>query len=132
MLIVDDDTDVTMTFKAVIGDLTLDGMNTVQSEVVMVNPNISCIGLNLTNNPQLTPMRKRFVFATVIVFGIAIMIIIPFNGFIFPFTAVAQQQQINSSTNSSSPPNPLPLKNSIQTSRESRCTNNKQDTNSNT
>jgi S1-C subfamily serine protease len=56
-------------------------------------------------------MRKRFVFATVIVFAVAIMIIIPFNGFILPSTAVAQQQQINSSTNSSSSsPNPLPLR----------------------
>ncbi|HET8688943.1 MAG TPA: trypsin-like peptidase domain-containing protein, partial [Methanosarcina sp.] len=67
------------------------------------------------NNPQLTPMRKRFAFATAIVFAVAIiMITIPFNGFILPPTAVAQQQQINSSTPSSqstnSSANPLPLK----------------------
>jgi S1-C subfamily serine protease len=81
----------------------------------MVNPNISCIGINLMNNPKLIPMRKRFVFATVIVFAVAIiMIIIPFNGFILPSIAVAQQQQINSNTSSSqstnSSANPLPLK----------------------
>jgi S1-C subfamily serine protease len=59
-------------------------------------------------------MRKRLL-ARAIVFAVAIMITIPFNRFILPSTAVAQQQQINSnssssqSTNSSSP-NPLPLK----------------------
>ena len=61
-----------------------------------------------------TPMRKRLL-ATAIVFAVAMMITIPFNRFILPSIAVAQQQQINSnsssfqSTNSSSP-NPLPLK----------------------
>jgi S1-C subfamily serine protease len=47
-------------------------------------------------------MRKRLL-ATAIVFAVAIMITIPFNSFILPSTAVAQQQQINS--NSSSSPN---------------------------
>ena len=60
-------------------------------------------------------MRKRFVFATAIVFAVAIMITIPFNRFVFTSPAVAaQQQQINSNTSSSlttnsSPPNPLSL-----------------------
>jgi S1-C subfamily serine protease len=58
-------------------------------------------------------MRKRFVFATAIVFAGAIMMLtIPFNRFVFTSPSVAaQEQQINSSsltTNSSS--NPLPLK----------------------
>jgi S1-C subfamily serine protease len=58
-------------------------------------------------------MRKRSEVTTAIIFAVAIMIIIPCNGFIFPSTAVAQQQRINSntspsqSTNSSS--NPLSL-----------------------
>ena len=61
-----------------------------------------------------TPMRKRLL-ATAIVFAVAIMITIPFNRFILPSTAVAQQQQINSNSSSSqstdsSSPNPLPLK----------------------
>ena len=57
-------------------------------------------------------MRKRFAFATAIVF--AGLIIIPLNGLILPPTAVALQQEINSntspsqSTNSSS--NPLSLR----------------------
>jgi S1-C subfamily serine protease len=60
-------------------------------------------------------MRKRFAFATAIVFAVAIiMIIIPFNRCILPPTALAQQQQINSNTSSSqstnSSSNPLPLK----------------------
>jgi S1-C subfamily serine protease len=46
-------------------------------------------------------MRKQFAVA--VVFAVAIMITIPFNGFILPSTAVAQQQRINTS-------NPLPLK----------------------
>ena len=47
-------------------------------------------------------MRKRFAFATAIVFAVAIMITIPFNRFIFTSPAVvAQQQQINSNTSSS-------------------------------
>jgi S1-C subfamily serine protease len=60
-------------------------------------------------------MRKRLL-ATAIVFAVAIMITIPFNSFLGPSTAVAQQQQqINSNTSSSpnsntSSPNPLPLK----------------------
>src|SRR5215472_3847715 len=71
------------------------------------------------NNPQLTPMRKSIAFATAIVFAAAIMITNPFNGFMLPSTAVAQQQQINSSTSSSlaqqqqlnsSSSNPLSLK----------------------
>jgi hypothetical protein len=68
-----------------------------------VNPNVSCIGINLMNNPQITPMRKRFAFG----FAVTIMIIVPFNGFILPSTAVAQQQQINSNSSSA---NPLSLK----------------------
>src|SRR5215472_11017787 len=61
-------------------------------------------------------MRKRFAFATVVVFAVTIMIIIPFNGsFILPSTAVAQQQEINSNTSSSqstnSSSNPLSLNN---------------------
>ena len=61
-------------------------------------------------------MRRRFVFATAIVFAVAIiMITFPFNRFILSSTAVvAQQQQINSNTSSSqgtnsSSPNPLSL-----------------------
>jgi S1-C subfamily serine protease len=58
-------------------------------------------------------MRNRFAVATAVVFAVAIMITIPFKGFILPSSAVAQQQQLNSnnsssqSTNSSS--NPLSL-----------------------
>jgi S1-C subfamily serine protease len=72
-----------------------------------------CIEINLMNNPQVIPMRKRIVFATAIVFAVAIMITIPFKGFILASTAVAQQQQITSNSsfsqgnNSSS--NPLSL-----------------------
>jgi len=44
-------------------------------------------------------MRKGFAFATAIVF--AGLIIIPLNGLIFPSTAVALQQKINSNTSSS-------------------------------
>jgi S1-C subfamily serine protease len=66
------------------------------------------------NNPHVTPMIKRFAFATAILFVVAIMIIVPLNGFILPSTAVAQQQRINSNTSSSqsanSSTNPLPLK----------------------
>jgi S1-C subfamily serine protease len=57
-------------------------------------------------------MRKRFAFATAIVF--AGLIIIPLNGHILPSTVVAQQQRVNSntspsqSTNTSS--NPLSLR----------------------
>jgi S1-C subfamily serine protease len=54
-------------------------------------------------------MRKRLL-ATAIVFAVAIIITIPFNSFLGPSTAVAQQQQqINSNTSSASPPNPLSL-----------------------
>ena len=42
------------------------------------------------NNPQLTPMRKRFAFAIAVLFAAAIiMITIPFNRFILSSTAVA-------------------------------------------
>ena len=44
-------------------------------------------------------MRKGFAFATAIVF--VGLIIIPLNGLIFPSTAVALQQKINSNTSSS-------------------------------
>ena len=59
-------------------------------------------------NPQLIPMRKRFAFATAIVFAVAIMILtIPSK------VVVAQQQQTNSNISSSlttnSSPNPLSL-----------------------
>jgi hypothetical protein len=55
-------------------------------------------------------MRKRYASATAILFAVAIMITIPFNGML-PSTAVAQQQRINSNTSSSqSASNPLPLK----------------------
>ncbi|MGA8085068.1 MAG: trypsin-like peptidase domain-containing protein [Candidatus Nitrosopolaris sp.] len=57
-------------------------------------------------------MRKRFAFAIAIVFAVAIMITIPFNG-VPPSTTVAQTQQINSNTSSSqsanSSSNPLSL-----------------------
>jgi S1-C subfamily serine protease len=46
-------------------------------------------------------MRNRFAVAIAVVFGVAIMITIPFDGFILPPTAVAQQQRINSNTSSS-------------------------------
>jgi S1-C subfamily serine protease len=70
---------------------------------------ISCIEINLMNNPQFIPMRKRFAFAIPIVFTVAIiMITIP------SLAAAAQQQKINSDTSSSqstnSSSNPLPLK----------------------
>src|ERR1700747_1977968 len=59
-------------------------------------------------------MRKRIAFATAVVFAVAMMITIPFNGFILPSPAAAQQQQINSNTSSTmttnSSSNPLPLK----------------------
>ena len=68
------------------------------------------------NNPQLIPMKKRFVFATAIVFALAIiMITSPLNRFILSSTSVAaQQQQISSNTSSSlttnsSTTNPLSL-----------------------
>jgi hypothetical protein len=84
---------------------------------MVMNPYISCIGINLMNNPQLMQMKKRFAFATAIVLVIAIiiMITIPFNRFILSSTTVVtqQQQQINSNTSSSlttnSSPNPLSL-----------------------
>jgi S1-C subfamily serine protease len=46
-------------------------------------------------------MRNRFAVAIAVVFAVAIMITIPFDGFILPPTAVAQQQRINSNTSSS-------------------------------
>src|SRR5215469_8299234 len=61
-------------------------------------------------------MTNRFWFATAVVFAVAIMITIPYSGFILTPTAVAaQQQQMNSNTsslqgtNSSSSSNPLTL-----------------------
>jgi S1-C subfamily serine protease len=67
------------------------------------------------DSPQHKPMRKRFTFATAIVF--AGLIIIPSNGLILPSTAVALQQGINSDTSSqstssssSSSSNPLSLR----------------------
>ena len=59
------------------------------------------------NTSQHNPMRKRFAFATAVVFAIAIMTTIPFNC-VLPSTA--QQQRINSNTSSSQNANPLPLK----------------------
>jgi hypothetical protein len=49
------------------------------------------------NNPQHNPMRKQIAFATAVVFAIAIMITIAFNG-VLPSTAEAQQHRINSNT----------------------------------
>jgi S1-C subfamily serine protease len=65
------------------------------------------------DSPQHKPMRKRFAFATAILF--AGLIIIPLNGLILPPTAVALQQEINSNTSSSqstnsSSSNPLSLR----------------------
>jgi S1-C subfamily serine protease len=60
-------------------------------------------------------MRNRFAVETAVVFAVAIMITIPFNGIILPSPAVAQQQHMNSTTpssqntNSSSSSNPLTL-----------------------
>ncbi|MGB6530027.1 MAG: trypsin-like peptidase domain-containing protein [Candidatus Nitrosopolaris sp.] len=55
-------------------------------------------------------MRKRFAVATALLFAVAIMITILFNGFILPSTAVAQQQQLNSpSQGTASSSNPLSL-----------------------
>jgi S1-C subfamily serine protease len=54
------------------------------------------------NTSQHNPMRKRFAFATAIVFAVAtIMITIPSNGFTLLSTAEAQQPRINSNTSSS-------------------------------
>src|SRR5215469_10916951 len=61
-------------------------------------------------------MRNRFAVGTAVVFAVAIMITIPYSGFILtPTVVAAQQQQMNSTTPSSqntnsSPANPLPLK----------------------
>jgi S1-C subfamily serine protease len=55
-------------------------------------------------------MRKRSAVTTAIIFVVAIMITIPYDGFMLPSTAVAQQQQINSNTSSSQgTSNPLSL-----------------------
>ena len=59
------------------------------------------------NNPQITPMRKLFAFATAAIIAVAIIITIQFDRFVVPSTAVAQQQQINS--NSSPSVSPLSL-----------------------
>jgi hypothetical protein len=71
------------------------------------------------NNPQLTPMRKRFAFAIAVLFAAAIiMITIPFNRFILSSTAVVaqqQQQQINSNTSSSQGTNFSPNPSSLNT-----------------
>jgi S1-C subfamily serine protease len=66
------------------------------------------------NNPHVTPMIKRFAFATAVLFVLAIITVTStFNRVILtPAAVVAQTQQINSpsqGTNSSSS-NPLPLK----------------------
>jgi S1-C subfamily serine protease len=67
------------------------------------------------NNPHVTPMIKRFAFATGILFVVAIiMVTSPFNRIILtPTAVVAQTQQINSNTSSSqstnSSSNPLSL-----------------------
>ncbi|HXP48769.1 MAG TPA: hypothetical protein VN922_02380 [Bacteroidia bacterium] len=60
-------------------------------------------------------MRKRFAFATVVVFVVATMITTIPDRFMLPSTAAAQEQQINSNTSSSlttnsSSTNALPLK----------------------
>src|SRR5689334_15830392 len=64
------------------------------------------------NNPHITPMIKRFAFATGILFVVAIiMVTSPFNRVILtPTAAVTQTQQINSSSfNTNSSSNPLSL-----------------------
>ncbi|MGA9153322.1 MAG: S1C family serine protease, partial [Candidatus Nitrosopolaris sp.] len=62
------------------------------------------------NTSQHNPMRKRFAFATAVVFAIAIITTISFNG-VLHSTALAQQQRINTNTSSfQSTSNPLPLK----------------------
>ncbi|HXX97946.1 MAG TPA: trypsin-like peptidase domain-containing protein [Candidatus Bathyarchaeia archaeon] len=68
------------------------------------------------NNPHVIPMRKRFAFATAILFVVAIIMVTDtFNTVILPSTAVvAQTQPINTisssrGTNSSSSSNPLTL-----------------------
>jgi hypothetical protein len=55
------------------------------------------------NNPQVTPMKKRFAFATAILLVVAIiMVTSTFNRVILtPTTVVAQTQQLNSNTSSS-------------------------------
>src|SRR5215831_13906865 len=61
-------------------------------------------------------MRNRFAVVTAVVFAVAIMIMIPYSGFILtPTVVAAQTQQMNSNTsssqgtNSSSSSNPLSL-----------------------
>src|SRR5215467_14733919 len=74
------------------------------------------IGINLMNNPQHNPMRKRFASATAILFVVAIIIVTgTFNRVILtPTDVVAQTQRINSNTSSSQSANfssnPLPLR----------------------
>ncbi|MGA9153156.1 MAG: trypsin-like peptidase domain-containing protein [Candidatus Nitrosopolaris sp.] len=55
-------------------------------------------------------MMKGFAVATAILFAVAIIITISFDGFILPSTAVAQQQQINSPSQDTNSSNPLSLK----------------------
>jgi S1-C subfamily serine protease len=57
-------------------------------------------------------MRNRFAVVTAVVFAVAIMITIPYSGFILtPTSVAAQTQQMNSNTSSfQSTSNPLPLK----------------------
>ena len=66
------------------------------------------------NNPHVTPMIKRFAFATGVLFVVAIIMVTSTSRDILtPTAVVAQQQQINSNTSSSqstNSSNPLPLK----------------------
>jgi hypothetical protein len=50
----------------------------------MMQDGINIVRLNILNLLQLViiPMRKRFAAATAVVFAVAIMIIIPFDGFV--------------------------------------------------
>src|SRR5215469_327639 len=81
----------------------------MQCSSICVNLYIWCIGINLMNNPNFTPMRKRFESATAIVFAAAIIMIT------VPTAVAAQRQQMNyntsssQGTNSSSSSNPLTL-----------------------
>ncbi len=63
------------------------------------------------NNPHVTPMIKRFAFATTILFVVTIIIVTsPFNRVILTPTAViAQTQQINSPSQGTNSSNPLSL-----------------------
>src|SRR5215831_5920235 len=59
-------------------------------------------------------MTKQYWFATAVVFAVAIMIMIPYSGFILtPTSVAAQTQQMNSSTSSSQDTNSSPSSNPL-------------------